>query len=78
MSKGTFFTGQPIFNQVLQFIPRSAVYSIAQEPKADRYYKTIKTFERLVTMLYSILNQCTTLREVTTGSTCLGVIAVII
>ena len=67
MSKGTFFTGQPIFNQVLNFIPRSSVSSIARELRADHYYKSFKTYEHLVTMLYSIFNHCTSLREVTTG-----------
>lgn len=67
MPKSTFFTGQPIFNQVLNLIPRSSVQSIAGELKADRYYKSFKTYDHLVTMLYSIFNQCTSLREVTTG-----------
>ncbi len=67
MSKGTFFTGQPIFNQVLNFIPRSMVKAVARELNADYYCKTFKTYEHLVTMLYAIFNQCTSLREVTTG-----------
>jgi transposase len=67
MSKSTFFTGQPIFNQVLNFIPRSIVQSIARDSSADLYCKYFKTYEHLVTMLYAIYNQCTTLREVTTG-----------
>ena len=67
MSKSTFFTGQPIFNQVLKLIPRSSVQSIVRELEADRYYKSFKTYDHLVTMLYSIFNQCTSLREVTTG-----------
>jgi Transposase DDE domain/Domain of unknown function (DUF4372) len=67
MSKGTFFTGQPIFNQILNFIPRSSVQTIARDLDADRYYKSFKTYEHLVTMLYSIFNHCTSLREVTTG-----------
>lgn len=67
MCKGTFFTGQPIFNQVLNFIPRSLVRSIARELNVDRYYKTFKTYDHLVTMLYSIFNHCTSLREITTG-----------
>jgi hypothetical protein len=67
MPKSTFFTGQPIFNQVLKLIPRSSVQSIAAELEADRYYKSFKTYDHLVTMLYSIFNQCTSLREVTTG-----------
>jgi hypothetical protein len=67
MSKGIFFTGQPIFNQILNFIPRSAVRRIACEHNADRYYKSFKTYEHLVTMLYSVFNHCNSLREVTTG-----------
>lgn len=67
MNKSTFFTGQPIFNQILNFIPRSSVQRIARDLQADRYYKSFKTYEHLVTMLYSIFNHCTSLREVTTG-----------
>lgn len=67
MSKNTFFTGQPIFNQVLSFIPGSIVSSAANETQADYYCKSFKTHEHLVTMLYSVLNHCTSLREVTTG-----------
>ena len=67
MGKGTFFTGQPIFNQILEFIPRSMVQQVAREQKADRYYKSFGTYEHLVTMLYAIFNRCDSLREVTTG-----------
>lgn len=67
MSKGTFFTGQPIFNQILNFIPRGVVSEASRELHADHYCKSFKTYEHLVTMLYATLNQCTSLREVTTG-----------
>ena len=67
MGKGTFFTGQPIFNQILNFIPRSMVSTIARDLNADYYCKSFKSYEHLVTMLYAVFNQCTTLREVTTG-----------
>lgn len=67
MSKGSFFTGQPIFNQVLNYIPRGMVNRFARELQTDRYYKSFKTYDHLVTMLYAIFNRCTSLREVTTG-----------
>lgn len=67
MNKGTFFTGQPIFSQILSFIPRSVVNKIAGELQADHYYKSFKTYEHLITMLYSAFNHCNSLREVTTG-----------
>jgi len=67
MGKSKFFTGQPIFNQVLSFIPKRLVHQLAREQASDYYYKNFKTYDHLVTMLYATLNQCTSLREVTTG-----------
>ena len=67
MNKGTFFSGQPIFTQLLKLIPRSTVATIARDSKADRYSKRFSTYEHLVTMLYSIFNNCNSLREVATG-----------
>jgi len=67
MNKSTFFTGQPIFTQLLKFIPKDSVVRIARERKADYYSKRFNTYEHLVTMLYSIFNNCNSLREVTTG-----------
>ena len=67
MSKSTFFTGQPIFNQVLSLIPRSVVKQLAREHNADRYCKSFRSFDHLVTMLYSTLHKCNSIREVITG-----------
>ena len=67
MNKSTFFTGQPIFTQLLNFIPQSKVSKLALELKTDRYYKKFKTYDHLVTMLYTCFHGCKSLREVTTG-----------
>lgn len=67
MNKSTFFSGQPIFTQLLKFIPKSTVVTIARDSKADRYSKRFSTYEHLVTMLYSIFNNCNSLREIATG-----------
>src|ERR1700730_56456 len=67
MTKGTFFIGQPIFNQVLSCIPRPLVNRISVEHKADHYCKRFTTYEHLVTLLYAVFNHCTSLREVSTG-----------
>ncbi|SHF00737.1 IS4 family transposase [Flavisolibacter ginsengisoli] len=67
MNKGTFFTGQPIFCQVLSFLPKQVILRIAHEHKADYYCKRFTTYEHLVTLLYSVFNQCNSLREVSTG-----------
>jgi hypothetical protein len=67
MSKSTFFTGQPIFNQLLYLIPREGVSRLVRELDTDRYYKKFKTYDHLVTMLFTSFYGCKSLREVTTG-----------
>lgn len=67
MAKNNFFTGQPVFNQLLQLIPDNLVRNVVRQHGSDRYYKRFKTYEHLVTMLYSCFHGCTSLREVTTG-----------
>lgn len=67
MGKNTFFTGQPILNQLLSLIDRNSVRSLARRGGYDRYYKYFDTFGHLVTMLYSSLNNCTSSREVVSG-----------
>jgi hypothetical protein len=67
MPKSSFFTGQPIFNQLLSFIPRSLVNQLARKHKTDHYCKTFKSYDHLVSMLFCGFHQCTSLRELITG-----------
>ncbi|ACU62747.1 IS4 family transposase [Chitinophaga pinensis] len=67
MSKSKFFSGQPIFNQLLSFIPTTLIDKVCRETNADYYYKHFKAFDHLVTMLFSSFHQCTSLRELHTG-----------
>ncbi len=67
MNKSTNFTGQPILAQLLSLIDKSSVSRIAKKRQSDRYSKYFKTWDHLVTMLYSTLCGATALRELTTG-----------
>ena len=67
MSKSNFFTGQPIFSQLLKFIPRHVISRITINHQSDRYCKRFSTYDHLVCMLYGVFNHCTSLREITTG-----------
>ncbi len=67
MSKSTFFTGQPVLNQLLSLIDSGSVRTLARSGKHDRYYKHFDTFTHLVTMLYCVFNRCTSSREVISG-----------
>jgi hypothetical protein len=67
MSKSSFFTGQPVLNQLLSLIDSGSVRTLARSGKHDRYYKHFDTFTHLVTMLYCVFNRCTSSREVISG-----------
>ena len=67
MGKDSFFTGQPVFNQLLQLIPKRIIRDVTKHHDADRYYKRFMTYDHLVTMLYTCFHGCKSLREVTTG-----------
>lgn len=67
MSKPKHFTGQPVFTQVLSLIPKSVLNRLVRKYRADRYCKKFKCYDHLVTMLFSTLQQCSSLRELTTG-----------
>lgn len=67
MSKSIFFTGQPIFSQVLSFVPRAQVDQISAQNQSDRYCKRFNTYDHLVSMLYAVFNNCNSIRELTSG-----------
>jgi hypothetical protein len=67
MPKSNFFTGQPIFNQLLSLIPKNSVRQLSRQYQADRYCKKFKAYDHLVTMLFCCFHQCSSLREVITG-----------
>lgn len=67
MGKNTFFTGQPVLNQLLNLIDRNSVNTLARAGQHDRYYRYFNTHAHLITMLYCVLNRCTSSREVVTG-----------
>lgn len=67
MGKSNSFSGQPIFSQLIKFLPKGRIASVVQKFQSDRYYKKFTTWTHLITMLYSSYQNCTTLREVSTG-----------
>lgn len=67
MGKSTFFTGQPIFTQLLELIPRSIVEQLGRKHGSNLYCKRFMVYDHLVSMLYAGFFQCTSLRELTTG-----------
>ena len=67
MNKSTHFTGQPIYCQLINLIPKELVLKISNQHQSDRYCKKFTTWNHLATMLFSCWGGCTSLREVSTG-----------
>ena len=67
MNKSTFFTGQPIFTQLVKLLPRDIIIKAVRQYDSDHYYKKFDTYHHLITMLYASYQHCTSLREVVTG-----------
>ena len=67
MNKSTDFIGQPIFSQLLSLLDQSIVRQSIREHKANRCYKKLFLWDHLVSMLYGIYTNCTSLREIQYG-----------
>lgn len=67
MSKSNFFTGQPLFNQLLSLIPKNLIQELTATYQTDRYCKRFRGYDHLVTMLFACFNRCNSIREVITG-----------
>ena len=72
MLKSTNFSGQPVFAQITGMISRSSFSTLVKQQQSDRYCKRCKSWEHLISMLYCIMNNCTSLREVTQGIAAYG------
>jgi hypothetical protein len=72
MLQNNNFSGQPVFSQVVGLINRSHFNNLVQQHDANRYCKRCGAWEHFICMLYCIMNNCTSLREVTHGIAAYG------
>jgi len=66
MNKSIHFSGHPIIKQLLNLIPSGIITRTVETFQSDHYYKTCKTREHLVSMLYGTLSGVSSLRELST------------
>ena len=59
--------GQPIYKQLLDFLPRDKFDLLVNKHKSDRYYKTFSSWDELVTLLFGIFSRCDSMSEVCDG-----------
>ncbi|QQS29421.1 MAG: DUF4372 domain-containing protein [Sphingobacteriales bacterium] len=51
-NKDKHLVGQPIFKQLLEFVPRNKFDLLVNKYQSDHYYKTYDSWTQLVTMLF--------------------------
>lgn len=66
-NKDKNLVGQPIFKQLLAFIPRNKFDLLVSKHKSDHYYKVFDAWTQLMTMLFGIFSRCDSMGEICDG-----------
>ncbi len=66
------FVGQPIFKQVLKLVDSTDLAWLIKKHDADRYYKSFKAKDHLITLLFGILSRCDSMTEICESLRALG------
>ena len=61
------FVGQPIFKQLIDFIPKNKFNILAQKHQTDRYYKAFPAWTQLITILFGVFSRCDSMGEICDG-----------
>ena len=59
--------GQPIFKQLIDFLPKNKIDLLISNAKTDRYYKDFKTWNQLISLLFGIFSRCDSMGEICDG-----------
>ncbi len=72
MNKTTTFVGQHIFSQLLSLSSKDSLSSVFKTTSANKWYKSIKAWDHYVTMMFCVLSNCSSLREIVMGLEAFG------
>lgn len=65
MGKSSYFSGNPVFGQMISLIDDHIINAAARKHDSDRYVKRFKSKDHLISMLFCSFAKCNSLREVT-------------
>lgn len=65
MDKNSKKSGNPVISQIINLLDKGKINRTAQRHSSDRYYKKFKTYDHLITMAYTVLSGCNSIREIT-------------
>jgi hypothetical protein len=72
MNKTTTFVGQHIFSQILSLSSKDSLSGVFRSTGANKWYKSIKAWDHYVTMMFCVLSNCSSLREIQMGLEAFG------
>jgi hypothetical protein len=55
--------GQPVISQILKYLGKEEVESIARKHRSDRYVKKLSTYNYTVALLFGVMSFCLSIRE---------------
>jgi len=67
MGKGTNFSGQPIFTQLLNLLDKSKISKASKALGADKYVKRFTSYKHIVVMLFVAFEGYNSIRETVLG-----------
>lgn len=61
------YVGQPIFKQLVDFLPKTKFNELVHKHQTNKYYKTFDAWTQLLTILFGVLSRCDSMAEVCDG-----------
>lgn len=65
MNKGTHFSGQPMYGQLINLLNKEEILKFSCEYNGERYVKRFDAYQHMAIMLYAVIRKFDTLREIT-------------
>ena len=65
MSKGTHFSGQPMFGQLIDLLDNDEILKFSRQNNGERYVKHFDAYQHLVIMGYAVIQRFDSLRVIT-------------
>ena len=64
MNKGTHFSGQPMYGQLINLLNKEEILKFSREYNGERYVKRFDAYQHMAIMLYAVIRKIDTLREI--------------
>ena len=64
MRKSRILFGQPIYGQLVKSLNRDKIVEISRKHGGEKYVKSFDGYTHLLTMLYAVIQQFDSLREI--------------